>query len=161
MCKLSFSLFSLFCCCLGARGAAAAAVEGVLRELIGIDWRRLQDNPTQGKSYGGIEGADGGWLDSEVVLTAFGYVGGRDFLNTAFLKNTSAINSSWEQLPSAPIAGRQNVASTIIKGAVYYVGGFSYSKPFTYPDVVKLAKDSTSKSGWSWTTLPPLPTPLW
>ena len=139
--------------------SSVAAAEG-LPELLGIDWRRLQDNPTQGKGWGGIEAADGGWLDDDIVLTAFGYAGADDFLNTAFVKNTSS-NASWVQLPSAPIVGRQAVASTIIDGQAFFLGGFSYNAPFTYRDVIKLAKNTTAESGWSWTALPPLPIPLW
>ena len=62
-----------------------------LPELLSIDWRRLKDVPRQGPAggYGGFQDSDGGWLDKDVVLTAFGYTAGGGFLNTAWLKNTS------------------------------------------------------------------------
>jgi hypothetical protein len=65
------------------------------------------------------------------------------------------LKAKWEALPSAPVCGRQEVSATVIDGAVYYVGGFSYAAPYSYSDVLRLARDG--KGRWEWTVLPPLP----
>jgi hypothetical protein len=100
-----------------------------LPEILSVDWRRLEDNPGQGGAYGGFQDSDGGFLDEEVVLTAFGYAGGGHFLNTAWLKNTSDPSGNWTALPAAPVSGRQEVGAAIIDGSAYFVGGFSYTAP--------------------------------
>ena len=53
-------------------------------------------------------------------------------------RNHTNTSSAWVPLPSAPVIGRQEVGATVINGAVYIVGGFSYSAPYTYADVLRL-----------------------
>jgi hypothetical protein len=63
----------------------------------------------------------------------------------------SPYSGPWQQLPSAPVPGRQEVAATLVDNgtALVYVGGFSYSAPYSYSDVLKLSfgTDSNSNSG--------------
>lgn len=168
-----------------------------LPELLQIDWRRLPDIPAQGPLLQGFQDSDGGFLDDDIVLTAFGYSGGSipGFLNTAYIYNISSSNlaandaagakggTSWTALPPAPVSGRQEVGASIIDGDAYFVGGFSYSPPFTYTDVLRLHRGAAapapvasgatatatataplaqqaSSAAWTWSALPPLPYPL-
>jgi hypothetical protein len=53
---------------------------------------------------------------------------------------------TWQQLPSAPVCGRQEVSAAIVDGAAYYVGGFSYipgpskTHPYCFNDTLKLSR---------------------
>ena len=78
------------------------------------------------------------------------------FLNTSFLFNVSsaAQDGNWIALPPAPVIGRQDVGATVINGAVYFVGGFSYVEPYTYREVLRLAQEPVG--GWSWLARLPL-----
>lgn len=134
-----------------------------LPTLLHIDWRRLPDFPAQGHTVSGLEASNGGWVDG-AWLSAFGYAsgGGSDFMNTSWLLNVSdpGQNSSattWQRLPDAPVSGRQDVGCTVIGDAAYFVGGFSYSSPYTYTDTLKLARTS---AGWGWTRLADFPHPI-
>ena len=181
--------------------AAALLCTGAsaLPNLLQIDWRRLPDIPAQGPLHQGFQDADGGFLDDDIVLTAFGYSGGSipGFLNTAYIYNISSSNlavgakggTSWTALPPAPVSGRQEVGASIIDGDAYFVGGFSYSPPYTYTDVLRLHRGAAapaaggtttpatvtatatatataplaqqaSSAAWTWSALPPLPYPL-
>lgn len=68
----------------------------------------------------------------------------------------------WEQLPSAPVCGRQEVSAAIVNGEAYYVGGFSYipgpskTHPYCFNDTLKLSRSSTTGK-WQWTKLPDFP----
>ena len=54
--------------------------------------------------------------------------------------------AGWQQLPSAPVCGRQEVSAAIVDGAAYYVGGFSYipgpskTHPYCFNDTLKLSR---------------------
>jgi hypothetical protein len=69
--------------------------------------------------------------------------------------------SPWQQLPSAPVCGRQEVSAAIVDGAVYYVGGFSYiagpstSHPYCFNDTLKLSRNAQGE--WAWAKLPDFP----
>ena len=133
-----------------------------LPNLLKIDWRRLPDIPAQGPLQQGFQDSDGSWVSDDAVVTAFGYSGGGvpGFRNTSFVINTSHTPGqrphAWVQLPSAPVGGRQEVGATIIGGELYFVGGFSYSAPYTFKDVLKLSKAPgaapTDPSAWRWST---------
>lgn len=53
----------------GGRGPA-------LPVMLQIDWRRLPDVPAQGPEHQGFQDSDGGWIDDDTVVTAFGYAAG-------------------------------------------------------------------------------------
>ena len=121
-------------------------------------------------------------------MTAFGHGVGQhgkpltEFLSSAYLLNVTAAVASpclgghsggaacpgWQRLPDAPGAGRQDVASAVIGGAVYIVGGFSYSAPYSYADFLRLAPPvgadgataTATAAAWTWSHLPPFPYPL-
>ena len=149
----------------------------VLPTLLTIDWQRLPDVPAQGHGFAGkafyghgFQNSDGGWLTQDTVVTAFGH-GGGTFLNNGWLVNvTTALalgcrggpncsDTSWRQLPPAPVSGRQDVASAIINGSVYIVGGFSYSAPYTFSDFLRL-RFHEFPVGWQWERLPNFPYPV-
>jgi hypothetical protein len=68
--------------------------------------------------------------------------------------------SSWSELPNAPVSGRQEVGATLLDdGGIVYVGGFSYSAPYSFADVLRLDRDDNS-GAWSWSVLPSLPYPV-
>eukprot|EP01052_Picozoa_sp_SAG31_P036455 SAG31_NODE_4554_length_3143_cov_24.683640_2_plen_534_part_00 len=136
---------------------------GSLRPMLHIDWRRLPDFPAQGTVKSGLEASNGGWVSSSEIVSAFGYAGGgsHNFMNSTWLLNISAVSGSkseWQRLPDAPVAPRQDVGSTVIGGALYFIGGFSYSQPFTYNDVMRLQRDSSGT--WAWSILPAFPHPI-
>jgi hypothetical protein len=59
---------------------------------------------------------------------------------------TPPAEACWQQLPSAPVCGRQEVSAAIVDGAAYYVGGFSYipgpskTYPYCFNDTLKLSR---------------------
>ena len=128
----------------------AAAI--TMPNMLSIDWQRVPDL-TIGNS--GFQNSDGGWVTADEVVVAFGHGhGSSPFLNTAYRLNvTAAVGSEcrgsgpacrnanaphWRQLPDAPVSGRQDVASAVIDSAVYVVGGFSYTSPYSYSDFLRL-----------------------
>ena len=211
-----------------------------LPELLRVDWQRLPDIPAQGPEHQGFQDSDGGWINKDVVVTAFGYSAGGTpgFLNSGFAINVTAMSvydknqiqaktgcsyefpgnkcpreepavlcktdidcrlpacgpggctchgvvvtckkgicasnatlcsnsspvppapgSPWQSLPAAPVNGRQEVGATVTDdGALVYVGGFSYTSPFSYSDVLRLARNPSGE--WSWESLPSLPYPV-
>ena len=179
--------------------AAAAPAGGELPDLLSIDWKRLPDLvDAQGyEGSGGFQNSDGGWISHDSVVTAFGHGPGHagkpltEFLSSAYLLNVTAASASsclgghaggaackgWQRLPDAPVSGRQDVASSVIGGAVYIVGGFSYSAPYSYSDFLRLGPEAAAAAGgggeggggsadtpaastWSWQRLPSFPYPL-
>eukprot|EP01051_Picozoa_sp_SAG22_P016819 SAG22_NODE_2462_length_2544_cov_1.131288_1_plen_308_part_10 len=68
-------------------------------------------------------------------------------------------SSPWQQLPSAPVCGRQEVSAAIVDSAVYYVGGFSYIPSYCFNDTLKLAKDPETGE-WGRSKLPDFPYPV-
>ena len=147
----------------------------LLPSMLSIDWQRLPDAQGFMGSKDGFQNSDGGWVSADSVVAAFGHGHGStsesSFFNTAYLLNVTAAagtpcrgvgagcnHKSWQKLPDAPVSGRQDVASAVIGGAVYIVGGFSYSAPFSFADFLRLGPDAAGK--WSWTTLPSFPYPL-
>ena len=123
----------------------------------------------------GFQNSDGGWVTADSVAVAFGHgygspIGQSIFLNSTYLRTVTAAaacrargarcskTAPWERLPDAPVDGRQDVASAVIDGAVYIVGGFSYSPPYSYSDFLRL--DSDVSGEWSWTPLPSFPYPV-
>ena len=141
---------------------AGVSASGALPELLQVDWRRIDDPPAQGPYQQGFQDSDGGWVDDNTVLTAFGYSAGGvpGFLNTAYLFNATNASAGWVSLPRAPVSGRQEVGSTVIGDCVYFVGGFSYSAPYAYTDALRLCRTAHGNGTWAWSALPPLPYPL-
>ena len=143
---------------------SASAMSPPLRPMLHIDWRRLPDFPKQGPvSPSGLEASNGGWVDDDCVVAAFGYPAGgaAAFQNTAWLLNTSSAagaSNNWTRLPDAPVCGRQDVGAAVIDGAIFFVGGFSYSAPFTYNDTLKLSR--AANGSWEWQVLPDFPYPV-
>ena len=136
--------------------AAPETIPGsTLANILSIDWQRLPDLSV---AHSGFQNSDGGWVSSDEVIVAFGHGhGSTPFLNTAYRLNVTAavgsecrgsgfacrnesITRHWRQLPDAPVSGRQDVASTVIDGAVYILGGFSYSDPYSYSDFLRLVR---------------------
>jgi hypothetical protein len=135
--------------------AATDHLPTTLPHMLSIDWQRVPDLSI-GKS--GFQNSDGGWVTADEVVVAFGHGhGSSPFLNTAYRLNvTAAVGSAcrgsgpdcrndsiaphWRQLPDAPVSGRQDVASAVIDGAVYILGGFSYSSPYSYADFLRLVR---------------------
>ena len=132
-----------------------------LPSLLHIDWQRLPDFPAQGSAAAGVEASNGGWIDG-AWLSGFGYASGgaSDFMNTTWLLNVSDLEqkSTWQRLPDAPVSGRQDVGCTVIGGAAYFIGGFSYTSPYTYKDTLKLSRTSTGR--WGWSRLADFPHPI-
>ena len=240
-----------------AAGAAVGSVGAAttLPVLLQVDWTLLPDIPAQGPEHQGFQDSDGGWLDDDTVVTAFGYSEGGlpGFLNTAFSLNVTAATAAarshagavsltaapqqpgtaktgcsyefpnkkcpadepavkckvtadcnlpacaggctchgvkvacrggvctsgpsatlcssappplppppapytgpWEQLPSAPVPGRQEVAATLVDNgtALVYTGGFSYAPPYSYSDVLKLSFSNGVDAAPVWSVLP-------
>jgi hypothetical protein len=165
--------------------------------MLTIDWQRLPDLSIFGS---GFQNSDGGWVSDDSVVVTFGHGHGEpspqnSFLKTAHLLNVTAATTaaqqchgrgvsgcshgpgSWDRLPDAPVSGRQDVASAVIDGSVYVLGGFSYTTPYSYADFLKLAPvpvPTTNQSGvggsaqqqqqlaerWEWSRLPPFPYPV-
>ena len=152
-----------------AASSAPAASATPLRPMLHIDWRRLPDFPKQGPvAPSGLEASNGGWVDADCVVAAFGYPAGgaAAFQNTAWLLNTSSTTSdpaakhtaakhNWTRLPDAPVCGRQDVGAAVIDGAVFFVGGFSYTAPYSYNDTLKLSR--AADGSWKWQVLPEFP----
>jgi hypothetical protein len=137
---------------------------GGLPDLLSIDWQRLPDLEIYGS---GFQNSDGGWVTPDSVVATFGHGHGtQPFLKTAHILNVTAAaasscrgagpgcaaagssgGSAWQRLPDAPaaVAARQDVASAVINGAVYIVGGFSYSAPYSYADFLKLAPSKVGR----------------
>ena len=51
-----------------------------------------------------------------------------------------------------------STGAAVVGGAVYFVGGFSYSAPYTYNDTLKLSR--AADGSWGWTELPNFPYPV-
>ena len=137
-----------------------------LPTLLHVQWERLPDlpsNTTPGAcpaSGGGFQDSDGGFIGNRTFVTAFGYrgCGTPGFLNFGWaLDLDGGTGGGWTQLPPAPISPRQEVAAARIGDALFYVGGFSYTFPYTFADGAKLSRDG---SQWRWDKLPPLPWPV-
>ena len=141
--------------------------------MLSIDWRRL---PDLGR---GFQNSDGGWVSADEVVTAFGHGPALPhdpssaFLNSASLLNVTAAagtqcrgrgvgcgarGARWLELPAAPVSGRQDVASAVIDGSVFVLGGFSYSAPYSFSDFLKLSR--RGNGSWAWSSLPPFPYPV-
>ena len=159
---------------LSSSSGASSNGDLALPDLVVINWQRLPDLNIYGS---GFQNSDGGWVSRDSVVAAFGHGYGKpshSFLNTAHILNVTAAAASscrgagpgcaatpgaaWQRLPDAPVTPRQDVASAAINGAVYILGGFSYSAPYSYADFLKLAPGPDG--AWKWTTLPPFPYPL-
>jgi hypothetical protein len=167
---------------LGQRDTTARLQHGMLTAatlptLLTIDWQRLPDVPAQGRGFAGskfyghgFQNSDGGWLTQDIVVTAFGH-GAGTFMSNGWLINVTAAlalgcrggpncsDASWQQLPPAPVSGRQDVASAVINGTVYIVGGFSYSAPYTFSDFLRL-RFKDFPVGWQWERLHDFPYPV-
>merc|ERR1711865_353768 len=137
--------------CLLALVIHEAAASLPLKPILHIDWERLPKYPAQGPE--GSLGSAGGWVDADTVLSAFGYFAGGDFSNTSWVLNTSVPNRTWKQIPSAPVSPRQDVASAKVGSSFYFLGGFSYTKPFTYKDALRLTPINKAP-WWEWDRLP-------
>ena len=151
----------------------SATTQPALPHMLSIDWQRLPDLLI---SKSGFQNSDGGWVSPDEAIAAFGHGhGSTPFLNTAYKLNVTAAAASkcrgsggacdkdsmehWRKLPSAPVDGRQDVASAVIDGAVYILGGFSYTAPYSYSDFLRLGANATS-GGWDWRRLPSFPYPV-
>eukprot|EP00039_Didymoeca_costata_P022906 m.347553 g.347553 ORF g.347553 m.347553 type:complete len:465 (-) comp33266_c0_seq1:120-1514(-) len=147
-----------------------------LPTLLNIDWQRLPDLLHQSElGLTGFQNSDGGWVNADEIVTVFGHGEGEvPFLNQSFILNvTEALTTScrgsgsgchgenflWRKLPDAPVSGRQDVAATSVNGALYIVGGFSYTSPYIFADFLRLSAPDGS-GGRSWKTLTPFPYPV-
>jgi len=139
--------------------SVASAVQ--LSPMLHIDWQRLTDYPAQGPE--GMLGSNGGWIDDNAVLSSFGYAAGKIFTNTSWVLDVSSAQAadrkSWKQLPAAPVTPRQDLGVTKVADAFYFVGGFSYTSPYTYTDVLRL-QPIDQAPWWQWTQLPDFPHPI-
>ena len=125
--------------------------------MIHIDWKRLPDYPAQGPE--GPLGSNGGWINDTMVLSTFGYAAGGAFTNSSWMLDLSSTPKVWKQMPSAPTTPRQDVAATKVGNSFYFVGGFSYTSPYTYKDVVRV-KPINKSPWWEWSHLPDFPHPI-
>ena len=55
---------------------------------------------------------------------------------------SSGVDFLWQRLPDAPATGRQDVAATTVGTALFILGGFSYTPPYTFADFLKLSPAS-------------------
>jgi hypothetical protein len=127
--------------------------------MLHIDWKRLPGYPAQGPE--GPLASNGGWIDETSVLSSFGYAAGGAFTNSTWMLNVSSRSAvqQWKQLPSAPVTPRQDVGATKVADAFYFVGGFSYTSPYTYKEVLGLHPIDRSP-WWEWIRLPDFPHPI-
>lgn len=126
-----------------------------LQPMLSISWKLLPPFP------GGAEDNDGGFVDADTLVTAFGlskasYPG---CINTSYAINVSQPNARWQTLPTAPGFPRQEeAASRMPDGSIVYTGGFNNAwkaqgaPQRTYADAYRLFR--TSGDGFQWERLP-------
>ncbi len=128
--------------------------------MLRIDWREGPEYPM------GIQDAVIGVADSRVVVgggftrwpkdvvqlypDAFGGAPS-GFTSLAFAFNPADESAGWTRLPDMPGPPRQGAAYAVVDGALYAVGGFSYTEPLAYRETYRLRR---SEAGWLWEELP-------
>lgn len=134
-----------------------------LRQVIDINYRLGPHTPK------GLEDSAVGVLH-DTLISVGGWnngsgPGGRGFLNDAWGIDLGDLEYGWVDLPPYPGsndpsdvdgAGRQAMGRAVFNNELYTWGGFNYTAPYAYADGYKLNRSS---QGWSWTSLPSLPTP--
>ena len=112
-----------------------------------------------------MEDNDGGWVDDDTLVTAFGLSQRGPCVSTAFSINVSESPAQWRELPSCPGAPRQEQAASIVGGTFWYGGGFQAgghcgpTKSTTLDDMWTLSR---KRDDWVWEPQPGarLPFPL-
>jgi N-acetylneuraminic acid mutarotase len=128
--------------------------------MVTITWSRGPDLPQ------GFQDSDGGINGSDLV-TVGGFCSGgleednrqkpgrypRGFLKQAWSIDIGSKTPRWSRLPDFPGTPRQGLSAALVKDALYFWGGFSYTEPYTYDDGWRLSKQGES---WKWEPLPRL-----
>ena len=122
-----------------------------LKPLLRIEWQLLPWLPM------GVEDNDGGWIDADTLVTAFGLSQRGPCVSTAYAINVSEPAPQWRELPSCPGAPRQEEAGSIVNGKLWYGGGFQAGghcgpkKSTTLDDMWTL---SHTRDDWVWEPQP-------
>lgn len=72
------------------------------------------------------------------------------FTRLVFGLDLTRPEKGWTRLPDMPGPARQASAAVVVGGALYGVGGFNYSEPFTYRSTCRLEK---VRGKWQWTDI--------
>lgn len=129
--------------------------------MLRIEWSRGTNLPQ------GFQDSDGGILGDQLI-TVGGFCSGglkednrrkpgrypRGFLNKAWRLRLNTSRQGWQRLPDLPAAPRQALSAARVDEALYFWGGFSYTKPFCYSDGWKLERINGT---WRWERLPDFP----
>jgi hypothetical protein len=147
--------------------ARASAQAERLDPLLRIDWRKGPEYPMgiQDSVLGVVHGqlvSAGGFTrhPKEVVRTFPDAFGGEKsgFTRLAFRLDPAREEASWTRTADVPGAARQGAAMVVVDDALYAIGGFNYTAPWTYRDVCRLRKRDGK---WAWEKLPcDLPWPV-
>jgi hypothetical protein len=80
------------------------------------------------------------------------------FTKLAFALDPGSEEAGWSRIADCPGSPRQSIAAVVVDGAMYCIGGFNYTDPKSYRDVVRLQHE---EGRWEWETLPcPFPWPV-
>lgn len=155
------AVFGTFLSTAFSQPPAPKAGGDVVPLMLRIEWSRGTNLPQ------GFQDSDGGILGDQLI-TVGGFCSGglkednrrkpgrypRGFLNKAWRLRLNSSRQGWERLPDLPGAPRQALSAARVDEALYFWGGFSYTKPFCYSDGWKLERINGT---WRWQRLPDFP----
>lgn len=138
-------------------GAAEAQARKGIQPLLQITWTEGPEYPMgiQDSACGVVKGkfiSAGGFSrhPKDIVKRFPGAFGGKasGFTNLAFSLDLTQTEKGWTRIPDLPGPARQAAATAVVGDALYAIGGFSYTTPFTYRSTYRLQQDG---GGWAWT----------
>jgi N-acetylneuraminic acid mutarotase len=72
------------------------------------------------------------------------------FTALTFIFDPREAHAKWKRIANIPGPARQASASAVVGGDFYAIGGFNYTKPFTYRDTYRLRREGDA---WRWSKL--------
>lgn len=143
----------------GFAACVAAASPLAAEQMISISWTEGPEYPMgiQDSACGVVNGlfiSAGGFSRHPMDILqqhpdAFGGAAS-GFTNLVFGIDVARPSNGWTRLPDLPGPARQAAAAVAVGNALYVVGGFNYSAPYTYRSTYRLQH---GPDGWVWTDL--------
>ncbi|MBI2433471.1 MAG: hypothetical protein HYV26_11430 [Candidatus Hydrogenedentes bacterium] len=157
---MRWTVFVAMCSLIGLHAAHASEPGASVPQMLEVVWSAGTHMP-QGMQDNFVAPL-GDWL-----VSIGGFCGGvdddwkpgkypRGFLRNVWGLNLADEGRGWVELPPLPGAARQGAFGASVNDSIYVWGGFSYDEPYTYRDGYRLSR---AGSAWTWTELPPLPSP--
>lgn len=139
--------------------AACTAVSAVAAPMLTITWSEGPEYPMgiQDSACGIVGGkfiSAGGFSrhPKDILKQHPDAFGGQPsgFTNLTFALDLADPKGGWTRIADLPGPARQAAAAAVVGDALYAIGGFNYTSPFTYRSTYRLQR---TKDGWTWSDL--------